>query len=180
MLKPSSSNRMQNHFELFDLPQVFATDLKALDRAYHDVQNKVHPDKFASAPDAEKRVAMQWATRANEAYKTLKSPFKRAAYLCELHGVDLQTESNTAMPVEFLMQQMEWREALDDAKTHKDRDGLEKLESDLRSERKATVDKVGTLLDAGDFTQAAEVVRQLMFLEKFNDEVANAFDLLPD
>ncbi len=180
MLKASSSNRMQNHFELFDLPQVFDTDLKALDRAYHDVQNKVHPDKFASAPDAEKRVAMQWATRANEAYKTLKSPFKRAAYLCELNGVDLQTESNTAMPVEFLMQQMEWREALDDAKTSKDRDGLEKLESDLRSERKATVDQVGTLLDASDFTQAAEVVRQLMFLEKFNDEVANAFDLLPE
>jgi DnaJ-domain-containing protein 1 len=76
----------------------------------------VHPDKFVNATDAEKRVAMQWATRANEAYQTLKSPQKRAHYLCELNGVDLQTESNTAMPMAFLMQQMEWREALGDAR----------------------------------------------------------------
>lgn len=171
---------MQNHFELFHLPQDFAIDLKALDRAYHDVQNQVHPDKFASAPDADKRVAMQWATRANEAYKTLKNPFKRAAYLCELNGVDLQTESNTAMPVEFLMQQMEWREALADARAGKDASALEKLESDLRNERRQTIEKVGALLNANDFTQAAEVVRQLMFLEKFTDEVANAFDSLPE
>ena len=79
---------MQNHFELFHLPQQFAVDLKALDQAYRDVQNQVHPDKFARSPDAEKRVAMQWATRANEAYQTLKSPLRRATYLCELHGVD--------------------------------------------------------------------------------------------
>ena len=89
---------MQNHFDLFQLPQRFAIDRKALDAAYHDVQNQVHPDKFVNATDAEKRVAMQWATRANEAYLTLKSPLKRATYLCELHGIDLQTESNTAMP----------------------------------------------------------------------------------
>src|SRR5690606_2828613 len=101
-------------------------------------------------------------------------------YLCELNGVDLQTESNTAMPVDFLMQQMEWREALDDARGQKDRAGLETLESDLRGARKETLAQVGGLLDAQDFTQAAEKVRQLMFLEKFADEVANAFELLPD
>lgn len=171
---------MQNHFELFHLPQQFAVDLKALDSAYHEVQNQVHPDKFASASDAEKRVAMQWATRANEAYKTLKSPFKRAAYLCEINGVDLQTESNTSMPVEFLMQQMEWREALDDARAEKNRAALEQLDNDLRGARKATVGEVGALLDNGDFTQAAEKVRQLMFLEKFADEVGNVFETLPE
>lgn len=171
---------MQNHFELFHLPQQFSIDLPALDKAYHEVQNQVHPDKFANAPDAEKRVAMQWATRANEAYKTLKSPFKRAAYLCELNGVDLQTESNTAMPVAFLMQQMEWREALDDARVQKDREGLERLDTDLRAGRRQTIEQVGSLLDAGDYTQAAEMVRQLMFLEKFADEVSGVFELLPD
>ena len=170
---------MQNHFELFHLPQQFAIDLKALDAAYHEVQNRVHPDKFASASDTEKRVAMQWATRANEAYKTLKSPFRRAAYLCELNGVDLQTESNTAMPPAFLMQQMEWREALDDARAQKDRAGLEGLENELHAARRQTLEQVGTLLDARDFTRAAEKVRQLMFLEKFADEVANVFELLP-
>jgi len=111
---------MQNHFVLFHLPQRFAIDMKALESAYHEVQNQAHPDKFAQATGAEKRVAMQWATRANEAYQTLKNPLKRAAYLCELHGVDLQTESNTSMPPVFLMQQMEWREELDDAKAGKD------------------------------------------------------------
>jgi molecular chaperone HscB len=171
---------MQNHFELFHLPQQYSVDLKALDSAYHEVQNQVHPDKFANASDAEKRVAMQWATRANEAYNTLKSPFKRAAYLCEINGVDLQTESNTSMPVAFLMQQMEWREALDDARSGKDRDALEKLDIDLRAERKTTISQVGAMLDAGEFVQAAEQVRQLMFLEKFAEEVSNVFEMLPD
>ena len=170
---------MQNHFELFHLPVQFAIDVKALDAAYHEVQNQVHPDRYAHASDAEKRVAMQWATRANEAYKTLKSPFRRAAYLCELHGVDLQTESNTAMPAAFLMQQMEWREALDDARAQKDRNALEALEAELRDAHKWTIAEVGALLDAGDYAQAAEKVRQLMFLDKFAEEVANVFEQLP-
>jgi molecular chaperone HscB len=84
------------------------------------------------------------------------------------------------MPVAFLMQQMEWREALDDARSGKDRDALEKLDIALRAERKATVSQVGALLDAGEFVQAAEQVRQLMFLEKFAEEVSNVFEMLPD
>ena len=107
---------MQNHFDLFHLPARFTLDMGALDAAYRDVQGQVHPDRFVNATDAEKRVAMQWATRANEAYQTLKNPQKRARYLCELNGVDLQTESNTAMPMAFLMQQMEWREELGEAR----------------------------------------------------------------
>lgn len=174
------AQEMQNHFDLFQLPQRFSIDLSALDSAYHNVQNQVHPDKFASAPDAEKRVAMQWATRANEAYKTLKSPFKRAAYLCELNGVDLQVESNTAMPLEFLMQQMEWREALDDARAQKNRDELDALDAAIRAARKTALTQIAQLLDADDFTQAAGLVRQLMFLEKFADEVLHALDALPD
>ena len=73
--------KMQNHFELFQLPQQFTLDANALDGAYHEVQNRVHPDKFINATDAEKRVAMHWATRANEAYQTLKDVLKRAASL---------------------------------------------------------------------------------------------------
>jgi len=169
---------MQNHFDLFQLPQRFAIDMTALDKAYHEVQNRVHPDKFARASDAEKRVAMQWATRANEAYQTLKSPFRRAAYLCELNGVDLQIESNTAMPTGFLMQQMEWRETLDDAKAAKDAHALEQLEAELRAVRKAEVARIGELLDAGDFDQAAQHVRQLMFLERFGDEIAHVFEAM--
>lgn len=169
---------MQNHFDLFHLPQRFTLDMAALDTAYHEVQNQVHPDKFSNATGSEKRVAMQWATRANEAYQTLKSPFKRAAYLCELNGVDLQTESNTAMPREFLMQQMEWRDALEEAKATKDIEALEKLDDELRAARKDEIAQIGRLLDANDFVQAAQGVRQLMFLEKFKEEIGHIFETI--
>lgn len=169
---------MQNHFELFHLPQRFSIDSTALDRAYREVQNRVHPDKFVAATDAEKRVAMQWATRANEAYQTLKNPFKRAAYLCELNGVDLQTESNTSMSPAFLMQQMEWREALDDARGERDLSGLDRLDADLRAVRQQQLEQIGGLLDAGDYDAAAAAVRQLMFLEKFGAEVQSVYEQL--
>jgi molecular chaperone HscB len=169
---------MQNHFDLFHLPQRFTVDTAALEKAYHEVQNQAHPDKFTQASGAEKRVAMQWATRANEAYKTLKNPFQRAAYMCELNGVDLQTESNTSMPREFLMQQMEWREALDDAKAAKDLAALETLQNTVRAARKSEIAETAGLLDAGDFVSAALNVRKLMFLEKFNTEIGDVFALI--
>jgi len=169
---------MQNHFDLFHLPAQFTVDAAALDQAYRDVQGQVHPDKFVNATDAEKRVAMQWATRANEAYQTLKHPQKRAQYLCELNGVDLQTESNTAMPMDFLMQQMEWREELGDARAAKDAGALDGLDAQLRSERKARLVQVGQELDAGHFDQAAQGVRALMFLDKFGEEVQYAFEAI--
>ena len=169
---------MQNHFDLFNLAPAFSIDAGALDAAYRDVQGQVHPDRFVNATDAEKRVAMQWATRANEAYQTLKHPQKRAQYLCELHGVDLKTESNTAMPMAFLMQQMEWREALGEAKASKDLAALEALEAEVGADRKARMTEIGKQLDAGDYEQAAQGVRALMFLEKFGEELHYAFDAI--
>lgn len=169
---------MQDHFALFHLPQCFAIDLKTLESVYHGVQNQAHPDKFAHAAGAEKRVAMQWATRANEAYQTLKNPLRRAAYLCELNGVDLATESNTAMPPAFLIQQMEWREALDDARAGKDINALEQLDVDLRHATKTMMDRITALFDAGDFSGAGELVRQWMFLDKFGEDISDAFALI--
>ncbi|HZX27499.1 MAG TPA: Fe-S protein assembly co-chaperone HscB [Telluria sp.] len=167
---------MQNHFDLFGLPVRFEVDQGALDAAYREVQGKVHPDRFVNATDAEKRVAMQWATRANEAYQTLRQPQKRAAYLCELAGVPLEVESNTAMPMEFLMQQMEWREALAEAKGDGDLDALEHLDRQVRVDRKARLLTVGQQLDAHDYKHAAQSVRALMFLDKFAEEVGRALD----
>jgi molecular chaperone HscB len=169
---------MQNHFDLFQLPPKFALDMGALDAAYRDVQGRVHPDRFVNATDAEKRVAMQWATRANEAYQTLRNPQKRAQYLCELSGVDLQTESNTAMPMDFLMQQMEWREALGDARAARDADALDALDAQVKRARKERLVQIGQQLDEGQFEKAAEGVRALMFLDKFGDEVQYAFEAL--
>lgn len=169
---------MENHFDLFQMPARFAIDTAQLDAAYRELQGRVHPDKFAAASDPEKRVAMQWATRANEAYKTLKSPLHRAAYLCELHGIDLGIESNTAMPPAFLMQQMEWREALDEARSTRDMAQLEALEQSLNGVRREMTERIGELLDQSQFVQAGQRVRELMFVEKFGEEVARTFEAL--
>jgi molecular chaperone HscB len=169
---------VHNHFELFNLPARFDIDLAALDAAYRDVQGRVHPDRFVNAGDTEKRVAMQWATRANEAYQTLKNPLLRARYLVELNGIDLQTESNTAMPMDFLMQQMEWREALGEARAAKDAQALDDLDAQLKGERKQRLDRIADELNAGNYEQAAQDVRALMFLDKFGDEVHYAFEAL--
>ncbi len=169
---------MQNHYQLFHLPQQFGIDASALDQAYRDVQGQVHPDKFVNGSDAEKRVAMQWATRANEAYQTLRNPLKRAAYLCELNGIDLQVESNTAMPVAFLMQQMEWREALDEVRAARELAALERLDAEVRQAWNAQVEKIAGLLDADAFAAAAQAIRELMFLDKFRAEIADYYEVL--
>ena len=99
-------------FALFGLPERFALDAAQLDAKWKTLQGAAHPDRFATETAAAQRVAMQWAIRINEAYRRLKDPLARAAYLCALHGADVEAESNTAMPAAFLMQQMDWRDAL--------------------------------------------------------------------
>lgn len=160
---------MQNHFDLFQLEPDFNVNMAQLDAAYREIQSRVHPDKFVSASSAEQRVAMQWATRANEAYQTLKNPLRRASYLCELHGVELQAESNTAMPAEFLMQQMEWREELDESRTSAA--ALERLEAEVATAQRAQIQQIAQQLAESDYQQAAQSIRQLMFLEKFSDDL---------
>lgn len=166
---------MQNHFALFNLPTSFELDRAQLDAAYREVQSTVHPDKFVQAGDAEKRVAMQWATQANEAYQTLIDPLKRATYLCYLHGVDLQTESNTSMPASFLMQQMEWREAFDDARHSKDMAAMMQLEKEVQAGLQAQTARAGAAIAGGDCQLAAQDIRASLFLEKFLADIA-AFD----
>ena len=166
-----------NHFELFGLPISFAIDGAALDTAYRELQNRVHPDKFATGSDVEKRVALQWAARANEAYRSLRDPAKRAAYLCELGGADLHARSNSPMSPEFLVQQMEWRESLEEAEAAGDTAALERLDSDGKEARSVLLDRIEQLLDRhNDIEQASQCVRQLMFLEKFAEEVGDAFE----
>lgn len=124
---------------------------------------------------------MQWATRANEAYQTLRDPLKRATYLLHLRGIDVQAENNTAMPPAFLMQQMEWREALGDAKAERNVDALDDLLGMLRKEKYARYQALAGLLngDSND-TAAADAVRQLMFIEKIERDTAEAIDRLED
>jgi molecular chaperone HscB len=167
-----------SHFDLFDLPAQYAQDAAALDRAYRTVQSQVHPDRFAAAGDAQKRIAMQWATRANEAYQTLRDPLKRATYLLTLRGVDVGAENNTAMEPAFLMQQMEWREGIEDAAAARNVDALEALLAELRDEERIRFDKLGALLDSGSNQAAGEAVRQLMFIERVAAEIDTQIERL--
>ncbi|MBB5017516.1 molecular chaperone HscB [Chitinivorax tropicus] len=167
----------QNHFQLFGLPACFELDLIALEQAYRKVQSEVHPDRFAHLGDSEKRLSLQWATQANEAYQTLRNPLARARYLLHLAGVDTQEETNTAMPVDFLMAQMEWREAIMEAKASQDADSLEDLSRRLRHEVKALHQQLHTMLDeAHAFADASTIVRKLRFMEKLDEEIGDAID----
>jgi molecular chaperone HscB len=147
-----------------------------LERAYREIQSRVHPDRFANAGDAERRASLQWTTRVNEAFQTLKSPVKRASHLLALHGIDVAFETNTAMPADFLMQQMELREALDQAKDAKALDDLR----ELMSEQKALLERqVGEAIDQRkDYAGAAGLVRKLMFLEKLGSEIDAAYEAI--
>ncbi|GLK92965.1 co-chaperone protein HscB [Achromobacter xylosoxidans] len=162
-----------DHFGLFGLPARFDLDPQALESAWRTVAAQVHPDRYATASPAERRVAMQWAARVNEAYRLLRDPLLRARYLCEQAGVDLQTESNTAMDPEFLMQQMTWREMLDDARD--DAQALAALQAELQQARETMRATLSRLLDQDrDYATAGLKVREWMFVEKLAEELAQA------
>lgn len=167
-------NLQSSDFELFGLPVQFAQDSAVLDARWKDLQREAHPDRFAAQGEAAKRLAMQWSVRINEAYQRLKDPLKRAAYLCELHGAPINAENNTAMPGAFLMQQMEWREALDDADTA---DALDRLNDDVLTARRAALSSLDWLIDEkGDHAAAAQQVRALMFIERFAQDIESRLD----
>jgi len=167
---------MSNHFELFGLEPAYALDGAALEQAYRDIQSKIHPDRFAHAGDAERRASMQWTTRVNEAFRVLKDPVQRAKYLLELNGVDVAFETNTSMPAEFLMQQLELREALELAAAERDAGALDRLRLMLRAERVALEAALADRIDAArDYSAAAGLTRKLMFLGKLDAEIAAAY-----
>jgi len=171
-----------DHFALFGLNRGFRLDLSDLDSRYRDLQAQVHPDRFVNAGDAERRLSMQWATHANEAYQTLKKPLERAKYLLHLSGHDIQAESNTAMPADFLMEQMEWREAVMEARAGCDHHELERLHNRLGGDIKSRYDELADLLDASsaDYPLATDRVRRLMFLEKLLYEIDDALASLEE
>lgn len=174
-------NEGANHFELMGLPAAFAVDAERLERAYRDLQSRVHPDKFAAASPADRRVAMQWATRANEAYRTLRDPVSRARYLLSLKGFDTGEETNTSMPADFLMQQMELREAAAEARAARDSGALERLRGSIEGSRGEMVRQLGRALDADrNYDAGCSLVRKLRFLEKLDQELDDALEVLDE
>lgn len=162
----------QDHFTLFGLPQRFAIDAGDLDRRYREMQAQVHPDRHAHLGETDKRLAMQWSTRVNEAYQTLKKPLARAEYLLSLVGIDVHRDRT--LPQAFLMQQMEWREAVEEARAGADEDALDALHRRIKKEMAEQYGALEKLLDAGDKIAAAGLVRKLMFQEKLLAEVDDA------
>lgn len=164
-------------FTLFGLPPRHALDRGELDRRWRELQAEVHPDRFAAQGASAQRVAMQWAVRVNEAYQRLKDPLRRAAYLCELRGAAVDAERNTAMPAAFLMQQMEWREALEEARSPA---AVEALEADVLAAEKAMLADAQHQLDGdgGSATAAAAQVRALMFVQRFRQDIERRLDAL--
>jgi molecular chaperone HscB len=162
-------NLTDSDFELFAIPATFAQDRAALDARWKELQRQAHPDRFAAQGAAAQRVAMQWSARINEAYRRLKDPVKRAAYLCELNGTPIDAENNTAMPRDFLTQQMAWREALEDAN---DAAAIGKLRDEVEVSRARALSSLDWLIDEkGDYAAAAKQVRALMFIERFAEDV---------
>jgi molecular chaperone HscB len=163
-------------FELFGVPRRFEQDRAVLDARWRALQAEVHPDRFAAEGAAAQRVAMQWAVRVNEAYQRLKDPLKRGAYLCELEGTEVDLHNNTAMPPQFLMQQMEWREALDDARSL---DQVEALAGEVAARRDAALAELHKTFDEDrDMRTAADQVRALMFVERFAEDVDRRLEAL--
>jgi molecular chaperone HscB len=174
VVNPSASD---DYFRFFGFEHKFNLDLSALDQAYLAIQKEVHPDRHARGSDTEQRLAMQMATLANTAFQTLKNPIQRGLYLCQLHGVDARLETNTAMPAAFLMKQMEWRESLEDQ--DEDLGALEALAEEVEQSKRDTLAEITQAIDgAKNYERAAELLRGLLFIDKFALELDDAISVL--
>jgi molecular chaperone HscB len=161
-----------NHFELFGLPQRYDVDADALDRRYRALQTEVHPDRYASAADSERRLALQSSARVNEAYRALKDPVDRALYLLTLRGSDALDETDTSLPLDFLERQLERREAASDAQAARDVVALDALLADVRAEYSSALPQLATLLDGdGAWNAARAQARELKFLGKLAADI---------
>ena len=169
-------NLQSTDFELFGLPTQFAQTPSLLQERWKALQAQAHPDNFAAQGSAAQRLAMQWSVRINEAYQRLKNPLQRAAYLCELQGAPIQAHSNTAMAPAFLMQQIEWREALDDARSLAELEALAASVDSVQNDLLALCAQA--LDDRQDYRAAVPLVRSLMFIEKFRHDLDARFDAL--
>ncbi len=169
-------NLQDDDFALFGLTQRFAQDRTEIDAHWKALQRQAHPDKFAAQGGAAQRLAMQWSVRINEAYQRLKDPLKRAAYLCELGGHAVNAHDNTAMPAAFLLQQMEWRERLEEAGSAP---ALHGLLDEIGVTRDELLQQCGSALDhLQDGAAAVAAVRALMFIEKFSQDLRLRLDQL--
>jgi molecular chaperone HscB len=169
-----------NYFELYNLPEQFELDLVKLKQHYQTLQKLTHPDRFASASEQQKRMYLTKNSQVNDAYSVLKSPISRGEHLLELRGLELANEQDTVGDVEFLMEQMEWREALDDADSV---EALEKLLADNQQVLEQQEKTIAVLLlnnNEQDNHTAAQELRKMKFMIKLASEIDSKLDRLSD
>ncbi|QYK02854.1 co-chaperone HscB [Shewanella psychrotolerans] len=171
-----------NYFELFSLAPVYDIDTVQLSDRYRDLQRTVHPDKFANASEQDKRIAVQRTAQVNDGYNTLKHPILRAEHMLSLKGIDLRHESTTVKDTQFLMQQMEWREALEDIKHSDDPDELiDQLHHSFSDYQAQITSQMSQLISSDQpnaLQDAADLIRKMKFMAKLQDELARAEDAL--
>jgi len=162
-----------NFFTLLQLPEAFVIDLETLHQNYQSIQKDIHPDRFATFDDEAKLESIKKTAQVNDAYQTLKSPIRRAEYLLQLKGINIHDEKYTAVPQDFLMQQMEWREELE---THKlNKVALQKLAQDIQKNKNDMMNQLPSFFDdKNHLNDAIRVTRELNFIEKIEQHINDA------
>jgi molecular chaperone HscB len=166
-----ASTAQLNYFAIFDLPTTFALEQPMLSSRYRELQAAVHPDRFVNATDAEKRVAMARAVEINDAYSTLKDPVRRALHLLALVDIDGLDASDTSMPRDFLMEHVEWREGISDARLKEDSDRLEAMAEELASIMRSLGETFQAAFRGEHFSVATTLARKMRFMQKLAEEV---------
>jgi molecular chaperone HscB len=174
----SLTNR--NYFEFFSLPKSFQVDADTLEREYKKLQTEYHPDKFADASESERVQVLQHASLINDAYDTVKSPLKRAAYLLRLENIDPEEHNQSHLQEAFLLQQIELREDLEMLTAKKDLDGLEKMKETVISDRNTMLQNFEVSYLASELIEAKSLYNSLQFLFKLVDEIEDAEEKLLD
>lgn len=168
------------HYALFELAPAFRLDLDHLATRYRELARAVHPDRFADASEAEQRQALERSAELNEAYQTLKSAPRRARYLLAIRGQEVPQEITVHDP-EFLMQQMQWREELEDLQDNADVEGIVPFKQRLKAAQGALEDDFAGCWDApAEREQAERLMRRLQFLDKLAQEVRRLEERLDD
>ncbi|PTP99667.1 co-chaperone HscB [Vibrio sp. ZF 223] len=168
-----------NHFELFRLPLQFQLDGSLLSSQFRDLQRQFHPDKFATASERDRLLAVQKAAQINDAYQVLKNPISRAEYLLVQHGEDIRGEQQTLQDPMFLMEQMELREELEDiADSSEPEDALFAFEGKVSKMYKQQLSAIQQELDSEAWLEAADRVRKLKFIAKLKNEIELVEDRL--
>lgn len=164
---------MSQYFNLFQLEPSFNIDTEALEQTYRALAARFHPDKFASASAFEQKQAVMMSSTINDAYRTLKSPIDRAAYLLKSQNIDADAPEHTSFSPEFLMQQMEWRETLMDAQIEQNHDAIRALDQEIQEVQNNLYQDLQQAFEQQDYESAAQWVRHGRFLNKLRNEIAS-------